>query len=301
MAIEQSRKYARLVIPLGLAACLIGGYWFYWSQIAHRIEEQVRTVLPANAASDISVTGFPYRLTLEVKNLNLKTDNDVAFTAASVSATSTPFNPLLWVLEGAEDPALRLPDGTSKPLKATALKASLRFNQTGFERFSLTFDALETTGLDGWQVGPGLFHIMSALERDNSLATVIDLRAIQIKKPLEGPAMILGQTIDRVRIAGPISEGRALMKSSSAWQQAGGKLTVMAGEIIWGPVTLANGTGSLFLSQSGKWQGSLAGQGALKPEGMSVPGLSGPVRAEIIDGQISLAGLPGIDISNAFK
>jgi hypothetical protein len=292
---------SRLIIPFFLAACLIIGYWFYWNKAARQIETQVRAALPATAATSVNVSGFPYRLTLEIKDLNVRSQIGLAFTASRLTATATPFNPLLWVLEGALEPTLALPAGPARPLKAINLKASLRLQQSGLQRFSLTFDGLQGGGTDGWAVGKGLFHVMTRFEDDTSFAAVADLSAVRIAKPLEGPGAILGQTINHIFISGPLSQRQALATSPQAWRDAGGKMTIMAGEIIWGPISLTQAKGELALSSDIKWQGRMAGQGALKPEGIAVSGLSGPVSLEIKDSILSLSGLPGISLADSFR
>jgi hypothetical protein len=306
MARVKSNGFAGLVIPFALAACLIGGYWFYWAKAAAQIETRVLSALPVSAASSVKVTGFPYRLTLEIGKLNLGNPNGLRFTAAKLRATATPFNPLLWALESAQEPALGLPGDPIRPLKATNLKASLRLSQSGLERFSLTFDGLagqrESGAVDGgWKVGSGKVHILLDPKNNDSLAMVTELNAIVIDKPLAGPGAILGQTINRVFTSGPINQAQALMRSPDAWRDAGGAFTIMSGQVLWGPVALTNATGNLSLSSTGKWQGTLAGQGALKPDGIPVSALSAPVALELKEGRVSLRGLPGVDLSNLFE
>jgi hypothetical protein len=305
MARVKSSGLAGLVIPFALAACLIGGYWFYWAKAAAQVEARVRSALPVSAASSVKVTGFPYRLTLEIGKLNLGNPNGLRFSASKLRATATPFNPLLWALESAQEPALALPGGPVRPLKATNLRASLRLRASGLERFSLTFDGLEGLRVNGteggWKAGSGKVHILLDPKNNDSFAMVTELNAIIIDKPLAGPGAILGQTINRIFVAGPINHGQALMRSTDAWREAGGAFTIMSGEVLWGPVALTNATGNLSLSSTGKWQGTLAGQGALKPDGIPVSALSAPVALELKDGRVSLRGLPGVDLSNLFE
>jgi hypothetical protein len=301
MASFKLRHYRGLIIPFLLAACLVTGYWFYWSKAAHLIETQVRTRLPAAGASAVKVTGFPYRLTLEIDDVKVTAKSGAAFSASSVVATATPFNPMLWVLEGAHDPVFALPNGPARPLKATNLKASVRLQTQGLERFSLTFDGLEARGDGGWVLGKGLFHVMSRFEDDNSLAMVLDVKDVKFGAPLEGPGAILGDTINHIFMSGPINQRQALMQSAQSWRDAGGKFTIMAGEIIWGPVYLTKAQGDVALSANDTWSGKMSGQGALKPEGIAVAGLSAPVNLEIRDSQLFLSGLPGIDMTNALR
>jgi hypothetical protein len=296
----QRGKYTGLFIPFFLAACLIAGYWFYWSRLADRIENRVRTALPNGVAQSVDVTGFPYRLTLELGGVKLSADNGLAFTSSKVIATATPFNPMLWVLENADVPTVALSGQAAQSVKATKLQASLRLSSGGFRRLSLTFDGLEAYGAKPWSLGRSEIHFEAAEADPNTFAASIDLNSLKLAKPLEGPGAILGQTTSRILMRGPISQGSALTRSLSDWALAGGKFTIMAGEIAWGPIGFSNAKGELSLSPSGKWQGSLRGTGALKPEGIAVSALSGPVDLTIVDNKLSLSGLPGVDLSDAF-
>ena len=298
---KSNLRLGGLIIPFLFAAVLIFGYYLYWSKLARQIEAQVTTAIPAGSASAIDVTGFPYRLTLEIKDLKVRAQSGLTLSASSVVATATPFNPLLWVLEGAEKPVLALPGGPAQPIKAVNLKASLRLHRKGIERASLTFDGLEASGTESWGVGKGLFHVMTRFEDDDSFAMVIDLSDIRLTRDLEGPGAILGQTIRHFFVSGPINKRQELLQSATAWRDAGGKLVIMAGEIVWGPVYLSQAKGELSLSPTHKWQGQMAGTGALRPEGATVPGLSGPINLQIRDNELFLTGLPGIKLFGASR
>jgi hypothetical protein len=294
------RSYSGLIIPFGIAVLLIGGYYVYWRGVAQNVEASARAALPEGIAKSVKVTGFPYRLTLEITDLVLAAANGTRFTASSLGVTATPFNPRLWVLDDAQNPTLSLSGGPVRPLLADNLQASLRFKAAGFERLSVTFDALNASGQQGWSLGSGAVHLVTDPKDNDVLAMRADLSAIKIGKPLDGPSAILGQTINKVMIAGPISKAQALTRSTRQWSDAGGVLTIMAGELIWGPISLTDAKGSLTLSSNQKWRGTVTGAGALKPEGISVPALSGPVSLAIDDDKLSMNGLPGINVSNAF-
>jgi Uncharacterized protein conserved in bacteria (DUF2125) len=300
MARVSKNRFAGLLIPFFLAACLILSYWFYWNKVAAQVENRARAAIPQSVAAQIKVTGFPYRLTLNLEDFNLADEHGLGFKASRVVATATPFNPLLWVLESAHEPAMSLPGGPMRPLRATNLKASLRLNPNGLERLSLTFDGVEAEGAQSWSLGTGAMHFVTDPKNAETIAMRVDLAAIKLGKPLEGPSAILGQTISRVMLAGPINQGRAFARSPLAWSQAEGKVDIMAGELLWGPVAFTDAKGELSLSPSQKWQGSVTGNGALKPEGIAVAALSGPINLTIIDNKMSLNGLPGINIADAF-
>jgi hypothetical protein len=294
------QRYGGLIIPFFLATCLILGYWFYWSNLANQIQNQVRSVLTDFNPQKVRVKGFPYRLTLEISDLKLLSDTGPSFASSKIVATATPFNPLLWVLEGAENPNISLNGEPGQPIKAKNLRASLRLSKSGLRRFSLMFDSIDVAGSEGWGVGEGKVHLEASEREPETLAASFDLKQIKLSKPLEGPIAILGQSIDRILMRGPITQGQAFTRSLSQWSSAGGKLSIMAGEIAWGPVAFTQATGELSMSSAGKWQGNVRGTGALKPEGIAVSALTGPVSLVIVDNELSLAGLPHINLSDAF-
>jgi hypothetical protein len=295
------KRYAGLLVPFFLAICLVGGYWIYWNRTASEIEARVRAALPAQAASRVTVSGFPYRLTLDLADPTVRAGNGVTFSARSFEATATPFNPSLWVMEGAIEPAFALPTGPLRPLKATNLKASLRLNASGLDRFSLTFDALEAQGEGGWRVGAGQTHLVSDGKAAGTIAFMAEFENLMLSKPLDGAGAILGQTVQKVRVAGPVEQGQVLFTRPADWRKRGGQFTLMAGDLIWGPISFMGGEGVLTLNEAAQWEGQIKGVGALKPEGMSVAGLTAPVSLDIVDGRVSFAGLPGLSLTDVFK
>lgn len=294
------QRFGGLIVPFFLATCLIVGYWIYWSNLANQIQSQVRSIISASNPQKVRVTGFPYRLTLEISDLKLLSNTGPSFASSKVVATATPFNPLLWVFEGAESPSISLNGEPGRPIKATNLRASLRFSTSGLQRFSLMFDSVDVVGGEGWGVGEGKIHLEASEREPETLAASFDVKQIKLAKPLEGPIAIMGQNIDRILVRGPITQGQALTRSLSQWSSAGGKLSIMAGEIAWGPVAFTQATGELSMSSAGKWQGNVRGTGALKPEGIAVSALTGPVSLVIVDNKLSLSGLPRINLSDAF-
>ncbi|NJR20461.1 MAG: DUF2125 domain-containing protein [Hyphomonadaceae bacterium] len=156
---------AGLFWPALFACGCVFAYWTYWKNVADGIETAVRNALPASAASAVAVSGFPYRLTLEIVDLNVRNQSGYGVQAKSVVATATPLNPRLWVLEGATEPKLALQQGQYRPLQAKKLQASLRIGDNKLDRFSLTFDGIDaldrTSGAVVWQVGKGQLHLVS--------------------------------------------------------------------------------------------------------------------------------------------
>lgn len=307
MAEAKTVRLSGLILPLAFGALVFGGYYVYWSQTAQAIKARLTEALPALPKDNIAVTGFPYRFEARITDLRVQTGTGFVFEASRFVAAASPFNLNLWALEGALEPALKLPGGPKRPLQATELKASLHLKEGQLARFSLTFKGLKAgaTDLSGvgprpWQSGAGGVHLIANPKEASSLAFALDLKELELSALPEGPAAILGSKIDHVRVTGPISQGQTLLKSTKAWAQAEGAFTIMAAQLTWGPLSFDQGSGQLRIAPDGQWQGQIRGQGALKPNGMAVPALSAPIEIGIENGQARLLGFSAARVPKAF-
>lgn len=296
-----------LILPLATGALVLGGYYVYWSQTAQKIAAQVAQALPALPKENIEVTGFPYRFEARITGLRVQTSTGLVFEASRFVAAASPFNLNLWALEGALEPKLKLPGGPMRPLRATDLKASLRFKDGQLARFSLTFEGLQAGVVDPsglgpapWRTGAGGVHLVANPQETSSLAFALDLKSVELSALPEGPAAILGSKIDHVRVTGPIIQGQTLLQSTKAWAKAQGEFTIMAAQLNWGPLSFDQGTGRLQVTADGQWQGEIRGQGAIKPNGVAVPGLSAPIEIGIENGQARLLGFSAARVPRAY-
>lgn len=144
------------LIPL-IAAIAI--YWLFWSGWARDFKAAVAAWLPA---SELAVSGFPYRLELDVANPRLVTGDVVRITATASRAQINrgPWQPQLTIVN-AENPrfaaivgpaiavsisgksaasSIKILDGRLARLSSVIAAASLR---TGFTPMPVTADALE--------------------------------------------------------------------------------------------------------------------------------------------------------------
>jgi hypothetical protein len=296
-----------LFIPLAMGALVLGGYYVYWDQTAQRIQAHLVQALPALPQENISVTGFPYRFEVRVTGFRVQTSTGFVFEASRFVAAASPFNLNLWALEGALEPQLKLPGGPLRPLQATDLKASLRLKEGQLARFSLTFQGLQAGTADPagigsrpWRTGAGAIHLIADPKDASRLAFAFDLSALELSALPEGPAAILGNKIDHLRLTGPISQGQTLLRSTKAWAKAQGEFTIMAAQIDWGPLSFDDGTGRLQVTPEGEWQGEIRGQGALKPNGIAIPALSAPLEIGIENGQARLLGFSAARVPRAY-
>jgi hypothetical protein len=307
MSETRSTPLGGLIIPLALGALVFGGYCVYWNQAAQQIQAQVGQALPGLSKDGVTVTGFPYRFEARITGLQVQTSTGFVFQASRFVAAASPFNLNLWALEGALEPQLKLPGGPVRPLQATDLKASLRLRDGQLGRFSLTFQGLQAGSVDpsglgpaSWRTGAGALHLIADPDDTSRLAFALDLSALELSAVPEGPATILGNTIDHLRLTGPISQGQTLLGSTKAWAKAQGEFTIMAAQINWGPLSFDAGTGHLRATPQGQWQGEIRGQGALKPNGLAVPALSAPIEIGIDNGQVRLLGFSAVGVPHAF-
>ncbi|OYU75601.1 MAG: hypothetical protein CFE32_13690 [Alphaproteobacteria bacterium PA3] len=296
-----------LIIPLGMGALVLGGYYVYWKQTAQRLQAHLAQALPALPKENTTVTGFPYRFEARVTGFRVQTSTGFVFEASRFVAAASPFNLNLWALEGALEPQLKLPGGPLRPLQATDLKASLRLKEGQLARFSVTFQGLQAGAPDPsglgpapWRTGAGALHLIADPKDTSRLAFALDLSALELSALPEGPAAILGNKIDHLRLTGPISQGQTLLRSTKAWAKAQGEFTIMAAQIDWGPLSFDAGTGRLKVTPEGQWQGEIRGQGALKPNGMAIPALSAPIEIGIENGQARLLGFSAARVPRAY-
>jgi hypothetical protein len=54
------------------------------------------------------------------------------------------------------------------------------------------------------------------------------------------------------------------------------------------------------VTPEGQWQGEIRGQGAIKPNGVAVPGLSAPIEIGIENGQARLLGFSAARVPRAY-
>ena len=311
MSETRSRSLGGLIIPLAVGGLVLAGYYVYWTKTAQRIQMHVAQALPGLPRENVTVTGFPYRFEAHITGLRVQTGTGFVFEASRFVPAASPFNLNLWALEGALEPQLKLPGGPLRPLQATDLKASLRLKEGQLARFSLTFQGLQAGTTDPlgsgsilgprpWRTGAGALHLIADPKDASRLAFALDLSALELSALPEGPAAILGNKIDHLRLTGPISQGQTLLRSTKEWAKAQGEFMIMAAQIDWGPLSFDAGTGRLKVTPEGQWQGNIRGQGALKPNGMAIPALSAPIEIGIEDGQARLLGFSAVRVPRAY-
>lgn len=280
-----------------VAVVLSGAYTAWWFVLAQQIEQRAAVALEGRAEWDtLSVSGWPYRLTVAATSLVAPLPGGGQLSADRFAVTTTPFNLRLWVFDRADGLRIRIGDGPVRKVEARLLAGSVRVRSDGgLERFSVQLGGLSAAaeGPDGrgWDLDQGEMHLVHDPRNPERFAFMADLRQLRLTQALAGPGAILGDTITHARIAGPIDQAESLIQSVEVWQRAGGRFELMAGELLWGPLSFTELKGQIGLDALGLAEGEIAGVGALRPEGVPVGALSSPVSARLRGGNLEVFGL----------
>lgn len=280
-----------------IAVVLSGAYTAWWFMLAREIEQRAASALEGRASwAELAVTGWPYRLTVTATSLSAPLPGGGQLSADRLAVTTTPFNLRLWVFDRGEGMRVRIGDGPARRVEARLLAGSVRVRgDGGLERFSVQAGGLSAAanGPDdrGWDLDRGELHLVHDPRNPERFAFMADLKQLRLTQALAGPGAILGDTITHARVAGPLSEAEALIQSVERWQAAGGRFQLMAGELLWGPLSFSELTGTIGLDAQGRAEGEIAGVGALRPEGVQVDALSAPVSARLRGGSLEVFGL----------
>ena len=281
-----------------IGAATAAAWSLYWGHVAGRVEATItETLRPVRGlvVERVSVSGWPFRHTVAFNRVSWEDRTGAALEARRISVTASPLNPAHWMLDEVDGLSVGLPGGPRRAVQPDNLAASVRFDRQGLIRFSAVMDGanarsrLETS--TGWSVGESGLHLVRDDADPQRYGLSLQLSQVTLSQEPEGPSAILGRTITSARLAGPISQGQALNASLEAWQAAGGQFQLMAGSLLWGPLQLTEGQGTLQLDSSGLWQGELSAQGALMPNGASVAGLRSQVNPLVVDGNLNAYGL----------
>lgn len=280
-----------------IAVVLSGAYTAWWFLLAREIEHRAAAALEGRASwAELSVSGWPYRLTVTATSLTAPLPGGGQLGADQFAVTTTPFNLRLWVLDRAEGLRVRIGQGPERRVDARLLAGSVRVRSDGgLERVSVQAGGLSAAANGsadrGWDLDQGEMHLVHDPRNPERFAFMADLKQLRLTRSLDGPGAILGDTITHARVAGPLNEAEALMQSVDRWQAAGGRFQLMAGELLWGPLSFSELKGVIGLDGQGKAEGEIAGVGALRPEGVQVDALSAPVSARLRGGNLEVFGL----------
>jgi hypothetical protein len=152
-----------LLYPIVFGIVLFALYFAYWQFAVFNIKNEIKKQKPFGIVySSLEFSGFPYHLTMQIRDFS-KSKSNFEFHAKEISLTSNPFNPNLWVLNGALEPSLVINQlGLAKTwvkIAPTNFKASLRLRpkQTGIyqiAKIAIEFDNLGFSLPNGGQSPP---------------------------------------------------------------------------------------------------------------------------------------------------
>jgi hypothetical protein len=308
MATTAKTSSRRVLLYIWLAAAFTAvAYTVYWAVAADRIRTEATTALGGVrglAHEGIGVSGWPYRHTLTIEKPSYETAEGLALAADRLVLSASSLDPHLWALAPVENASIGFPRGPRRPVSFGGLDGSLRLSRSGLVRLSLVARAAQARPVQaedrGWTLGAGELHLVADQAKPGRYGLALSLSDLRLAADPEGPAAILGDTLARVVLRGPIDGTDGLVRSPRAWQQAGGGFEVMIGELDWGPLRLRDSRGRLAPDGQGRWQGEISTTGAVVPAGLAFDALSRPVDAAIRDGVLRAFGLPLLRLPDAF-
>jgi hypothetical protein len=295
-----------LLVWMVAALCAVA-YTGYWAWAARQMENAVReaaTQVRGLVIGKVTVGGWPYRHTLKVATPGLETPDGLTASAQEIQFTAYAFSPMLWRLDHVDGLILGAPRGLRRTVATRGLQGSLRLSSAGLARLSLVLEGAQAAAARpddrGWSLGPANFHLVADATDPSRYGLSLEAAQLRLSQEPEGPAAILGDTIETLVVRGPITQAHALATSASAWQAAGGGFEVMVGDLVWGPLQMRDTRARLVPDAQGRWQGRVATRGALVPQGVPFEGLSREVDAKVQDGRLIAYGLGLVTLPDAF-
>ncbi|KAF0117773.1 MAG: hypothetical protein FD163_304 [Hyphomonadaceae bacterium] len=252
-----------LLVSWGLGLALVVFYVGYWVFVAHKIETQLEARKNADFSfTSAKISGFPYRFTLTIKELNAKIGQVTLLRAEEFSASASTFEPQLWVLEGAARPSIWLDNPAYSDtvafqfeLKPNNFQASVRFDPKSreIERLSIQFSGIASSGSqypEIFSMGRGEVHLIKD-NTNNNYAFSVDLNAVTNSLNTSLP--------NRLLLRGLLNNPQNLNRNWDYWTKNGGIIDIKYG--MFGEKTgvqyADNMRGKLYFNSEGKFSGKI--------------------------------------------
>ncbi|HYE46650.1 MAG TPA: DUF2125 domain-containing protein [Caulobacter sp.] len=273
---------------LVLAALLVGGWsagWFWLKgEAVKRMDQAAKDLSDRGYRLEWSrreVTGFPFRLDVDLSDLRVSEPSGWALSAPLIKSEAFVYALGHWVLVAPQGVTFTRPDGGAVIVQGQALRASLsdlgkRPPRVDIEGVNLTFSP---------EAGAKPYFLSSARQLNVRLVAGPDdngaflLRVGGAQMALEGLAarategglvdMDLGLTLTRVSAFG----GQSWEDGARAWARAGGRIEVDRASVSGGQARLSAKTGTLRPDRAGRLEGQLdASLGDLTGSGQLLQG-----------------------------
>ena len=274
-------RFRALLVIVVLAVVGYGAFWYSLSQQSERqLTAAIRELREAGydvVHGDVAVSGFPYRLVVEIAEPALAGRNaDVRWevSAERLRILAQPWRPIHRIIVADNATAALAQTGTGRDLTPTTLAAPLvraSFNEredTG-ARLSVVLEKIAIDGLAGhrWLAAAGQFHLRlpprSAGGSDGLLAPEIADIAVDVTDiDASDAGSPLGDRIARVAAAFDLHGTTApawTQTRLAQWRDTGGTVEIRDAVLTWGGAFI-KANGSLSLDEALRPLGALTAE-----------------------------------------
>jgi len=235
-----------------------------------------------------AVTGFPFRLDVNLTNLRLREPSGWGLAFPTLNAEAPVFAPTHWVAVAPAGLAFTRPTGGEVMVGAKVLRASVSGLAAHPPRISVEAIGLTFTAAPG--ASP--FFVRTAADLHlHTRAGPEDQGAIYVE--LDRAAAPLTGLMGRIAAGGPVNltadaiythaaalSGPDWAGAVRAWSAAGGSLNVRRLRLAAGDAVLDAHAGTLTVDDDGRLRGALAASLRQAPRALAVMGRRGTIAAE---------------------
>lgn len=310
-------KRSGLFAPIGLFIIVLIGWSIWWfvlaGQVRDRLEAQIDTLRGQGwdvVHTDMSVSGWPFRVRVGVENLSVTAPSGLAVAAPDLAAEANAWNPDKWVLIASDGLVLTRPGKGKVAVRGQAIRASVHGLTQRWPNVAVELARPEFTSHEGAEVFPISraerieFYLRPHLAPAGSpgVDTSVDVlfRLIDAEGrpggPVEGMARNGRLTLQLETVIEDANQlqGADAAGVFAAWTRAGGRFSAIRGELAAGDSRATLTSQTLSATPDGRLEGVISLQ-AEKP----MAAISGLARSG--SGAVNRAGAAGAAAATAVR
>lgn len=299
---QAPRRKRGIALPFILAAIVIaawsGGWWYMRGEAMRRLDETARTMGDRGYRltwSERTVSGFPFRLDVNLKDATVSEPSGWQLTAPLIKAEAYIYRFDHWVMVTPQGLTFTRPDGGAVIVQGKAMRASL--SDVGKRPPSIMLEGVELTFNPEAGAKP---YFLSAARQLNMkiMAGPDDLGGVLLR--IGGARMALEGLAARATEGAPVDmdlnltltkmsalAGEDWESAARAWAAKGGVIQVKQAQITGGAARLSARAGTLTPDANGRLAGELdATLGDLTGSGQALQG-----RVSLSDGKARIGPL----------
>jgi hypothetical protein len=293
--------YGPFVVLLVLAAVWSAGWLWLRAETIRRMDGARRSMIDGGQGLDWasrSVSGFPFRLDVDLTDARVGEASGWAVTAPRLQAEAPAFAPTRWVVVAPGGVVVQRPAGgavivTAKVLRASISDVGARPPRLSVEGIGLTFAAAPGAA-PFFMTAAEAFHFHTRAGPGDRGAAFIELD--EAKVPLSGlmgriaagkPLNLLAEAV--YSHAGALT-GADWASAVRAWRRAGGALNIQRLRLAAGRAVVDARSGTLSVDDEGRLRGSLTASLQAAPRALGVLSQGGALPPEAAGAAAQVVG-----------